>query len=48
MENPYAVQGIARNITERKKIENKLLENERFLDRIIENIPDALFVKDAR
>ncbi len=45
--NPYAVQGIARDITERKKIQNKLLENERFLDSIIENIPDALFVKDA-
>lgn len=36
------------DIEERKRIEAKLSENEEFLDAIIENIPDMIFVKDAR
>ena len=44
---PVAVQGIARDVTERKKLEEKLKDNEKFLDSIIENIPHTIFVKDA-
>ncbi len=36
------------DIEERKRIEAKLSENEEFLDAIIENIPDMIFVKDAQ
>jgi PAS domain S-box-containing protein len=35
------------DITERKRMETALLENERFLDDIVDNIPDMVFVKDA-
>ena len=43
---PYAVQGIARDITERKLMENQLrATNQRLLD-IIEFLPDATFVID--
>ncbi|MCX6697798.1 MAG: PAS domain S-box protein [Methanoregula sp.] len=36
------------NITERKKAEMALHDSERFLDSIIEQIPDMIFVKDAQ
>lgn len=43
---PYAVQGIARDVTERKLMENQLrATNQRLLD-IIEFLPDATFVID--
>lgn len=43
---PYAVQGIARDITERKHMENQLrATNQQLLD-IIEFLPDATFVID--
>lgn len=35
------------DIAERKKVEMRLSENETFLNVIIENIPDMIFVKDA-
>ncbi|MES2287198.1 MAG: PAS domain S-box protein [Bacteroidota bacterium] len=38
----------ARDITDRKKAENKLIESEHFLNSIIENIPNMIFVKDAK
>lgn len=38
---------IERNITEKKRAQQLLTENERFLDAVIENIPNMIFVKDA-
>ena len=35
------------DITERKKAEREVRENEQFLENIIENIPDMIFVKNA-
>lgn len=37
----------ARDITERKRTEEALRENEHFLDSLIEHIPNMVFVKDA-
>ena len=39
---------IIRNVTDQKKNEKALLESEKFLNSIIENIPNMLFVKDAK
>jgi PAS domain S-box-containing protein len=36
------------DITERKNAEESLKESERFLNNVVENIPDMIFVKDAR
>jgi two-component system, cell cycle sensor histidine kinase and response regulator CckA len=41
------IQGIAADITELKKSEDALKESEMFLQQIVENIPDMIFVKDA-
>ncbi|MFI5218887.1 MAG: PAS domain S-box protein [Bacteroidia bacterium] len=38
---------IARDITDRKKAEDELKENNFFLNALLENIPDMIFVKDA-
>ncbi|MGD1005143.1 MAG: PAS domain S-box protein [Methanoregulaceae archaeon] len=38
---------IARDITNRKKVDRALKESERFVNSIVENIPDMIFVKDA-
>ncbi|MES2394901.1 MAG: PAS domain S-box protein, partial [Bacteroidota bacterium] len=38
----------ARDITDRKKAEDELKKSEHFLNSIIENIPNMLFVKDAK
>ncbi len=43
---PYAVQGIARDITERKHMENQLRATNQRLQDIIEFLPDATFVID--
>lgn len=43
---PIAVQGIARDITERKQMENRLRATNRQLLDIIEFLPDATFVID--
>jgi len=40
--------GTVQDITERKKMEEKLKQNEVFLDSIIKNIPNMVFVKDAK
>jgi len=40
--------GISSDITERKRAEKTLRENENFLDSVIENIPNMIFVKDAQ
>ena len=45
---PVRVVGTVQDITERKQTERELREHERFLDSIIENIPNMIFVKDAR
>lgn len=39
---------IVRDITDRKKAEDELKNSEHFLNSIIENIPNMLFVKDAK
>jgi len=41
------VQCVLYDITEQKNIETKLRETNLFLDSIIENIPDMIFLKDA-
>ena len=43
----FAVGGIATDITARIRVEDELRRSQAFLDSIIENIPDMVFVKDA-
>ena len=43
----FAVGGIATDITTRIRVEDELRRSQTFLDSIIENIPDMVFVKDA-
>ena len=43
----YRLAGVAEDITERKRAEERLWRNRAFLDSIVENIPDMIFVKDA-
>ncbi|WP_054696835.1 PAS domain-containing protein [Syntrophomonas palmitatica] len=43
---PYGVQGIARDITERRQMENQLRATNQRLQDIIEFLPDATFVID--
>jgi PAS domain S-box-containing protein len=43
----FAVGGISTDITERTRIEDDLRRSEVFLDSIVENIPNMVFVKDA-
>jgi two-component system, sensor histidine kinase and response regulator len=38
---------VARDITDRKRLEQELLQSQQFLDNIIDNIPLAVFVKDV-
>ena len=42
------VTAFAHNISDRKKAEEQLLETNKFLDTILENLPNMLFVKDAK
>jgi PAS domain S-box-containing protein len=42
----HATAGIARDITNRKEIAEKLHETETFLSVVMDNIPDAIFIKD--
>ncbi|MCL4234333.1 MAG: response regulator, partial [Deltaproteobacteria bacterium] len=42
-----AVHAVGRDITERKAVEEALRATNRFLDSVVENIPDMIFVKDA-
>jgi PAS domain S-box-containing protein len=39
---------LVRDITERKRAEDALKESEKFLNNVVENIPDMIFVKDAK
>jgi PAS domain S-box-containing protein len=39
---------IVRDVTERKLVEAKVRQTQRFLDSIIENLPNMVFVKDAQ
>lgn len=41
-------QGIIRDVSQRKQAEARLAESEKFLSSVIENIPDMIFVKDAK
>jgi PAS domain S-box-containing protein len=43
-----SVFGVIRDITDQKRAEEILHENEAFLASILENLPDMIFVKDAR
>lgn len=43
-----ATQGIFRDITARKQAEEKLRESEKFLDSVIENTPNAIWVSDEK
>lgn len=40
------IQGIFRDITELKKADEALKESQKFLDEIIDHIPDPIFIKD--
>ena len=44
---PERLLAVARDISELKLAEAKLLETNRFLDSLVENIPNMIFVKDA-
>jgi PAS domain S-box-containing protein len=45
--NPEFVIAIVENITKRKQAEEERRRSEKFLDSVIENIPNMIFVKDA-
>lgn len=42
------IYAIARDVTDRKAHEEETLRTSAFLDQIIENIPDMIFIKDAK
>jgi PAS domain S-box-containing protein len=41
------MEGVIADISDRKQLEQELLQSQRFLDSIVENIPLALFAKDV-
>ncbi|GEM_PF-1238511 len=45
---PLRVIGVILDITKRKHAEEALRESEKFLNNVVENIPDMIFVKDAQ
>ena len=45
---PYAVQGVARDITQQKNIEIKLMDSEERLRILFENAPDAIYTNDLK
>jgi PAS domain S-box-containing protein len=48
MDNELVFSGVLLDISERKKAEAALSDSENFLNSVFENIPDMIFVKDAR
>ena len=44
--NPVEMQGVTRDVTERKRMEENLRENERFLNAILESVQDGVSVID--
>ena len=42
------LQGIFRDITDREKAAEELRQKQLFLDSVVENIPDMIFIKDAK
>ena len=45
---PYAVQGVARDITQQKNMEIKLIDSEERLRILFENAPDAIYTNDLK
>lgn len=45
---PIGIQGVSRDITERKKAEEALLDSKEYLNKIINSIGDPIFVKDKQ
>jgi PAS domain S-box-containing protein len=45
---PIRIRGTIMDVTERKQTDNELQRTQQFLASIVENIPDMIFVKDAR
>lgn len=43
-----AISGTTRDVTERKRVEESLKKSETFLDSVVENLPNMLFIKDAK
>lgn len=46
--NEQLIYCVARDITRRKAADEQLRNSNQFLDQIIENIPDMIFIKDAK
>jgi PAS domain S-box-containing protein len=46
--DPYAVCGIATDISDRKRVEDEVRRSEMFLNSILDNLPLMIFVKEAR
>ncbi|MDZ7777040.1 MAG: PAS domain S-box protein [Bacteroidales bacterium] len=45
--NPIAIQGVSRDITDRKRAEENLKQKQILLRTIVDSIPDAIYVKDT-
>jgi PAS domain S-box-containing protein len=45
--NPVGIQGVTRDISEHKKMEEQLMENKRFLEAIFDSIQDGICVLDT-
>jgi PAS domain S-box-containing protein len=45
--NPVGIQGVTRDISEKKKMEEQLIENKRFLEAIFDSIQDGICVLDT-
>jgi PAS domain S-box-containing protein len=45
--NPVGIQGVTRDISENKKMEEQLIENKRFLEAVFDSIQDGICVLDT-